>query len=31
MMLPAYHLDLNQPGFIADPYSQQVQFRKRDR
>jgi cytochrome P450 len=22
MMLPAYHLDLNQPGFIADPYSQ---------
>jgi len=21
-MLPAYHLDLNQPGFIADPYSQ---------
>jgi unspecific monooxygenase len=22
VMLPAHHLDLNEPGFIANPYSQ---------
>src|SRR5687768_9117264 len=30
MMLPAYHLNLNQPGFIADPYSQ-LENMRRDR
>jgi len=28
MMLPAYHLDLNQLGFIADPYPQLEHLRK---